>query len=651
MKTTTHQHGATSESAQAPAAAGSRAFQPTPAAAATPAATHAPPGVAQQLRRLQRTHGNRFVQRLLTLARHAGNHGPAPEPMDVGPDVETAIQTARDRGRPIDEGVRGRMETAFGANFAHVRIHTGADADALNQTLHARAFTTGRDIFFRQGEYSPESAGGRELLAHELTHVVQQGGAASAGPATAASGHAQGATPGAVQRMCQECEEEEREGTVQRRLIQPKLVVSPPDDAYEQEADAVARAVIQWEARGATPTDANAGATSDGAGSDGALASVAQASSGHALGATIGRVIQRTPSAGSNFGTYRYCGFGITTPIPGFIKDLFTGDFDVDYTTGCTWIAVHAWSSVWELYDAADVKVDSDTESPFGDYTIASSDVNGGTPGDGSAKWSLWYRITKSQPWLTDDNDAYPYHYVEFPVYSTAMRNPSTKLTTEVGPVVWQDNFTPAEDGASLSYSVSASGSRSTTDTQAVSLSGTVGGQRNSNLSFSYNGLTGGFASALSFSATASLSRSHSVTVSTSETMSKTFNQPNLRAGVTYSVEFRPLYHIIDGTVDRISHRDGVITGSGGTLTGGIRVLKGMDIAINPTNIATIQWSCDARCNVEGTEPQCTGRVEGSSSGHPSEEIACREAKRDATQKAPRGCYARHCRCLNCANH
>jgi hypothetical protein len=62
------------------------------------------------------------------------------------------------------------------------------------------------------------------------------------------------------------------------------------------------------------------------------------------------------------------------------------------------------------------------------------------------------------------------------------------------------------------------------------------------------------------------------------------------------------------------------------------------------------RWSCEASCNVEGTEPQCTGRVTGSSSGHSSEEEACREAKRDATQKAPRGCYARHCRCFNCTD-
>lgn len=59
------------------------------------------------------------------------------------------------------------------------------------------------------------------------------------------------------------------------------------------------------------------------------------------------------------------------------------------------------------------------------------------------------------------------------------------------------------------------------------------------------------------------------------------------------------------------------------------------------------QWSCDASCNLEGKEAHCTGRVTGSATG-PSEEAACRAAKRVATQSAPRGCYARHCQC-SCA--
>lgn len=95
---------------------------------------------------------------------------------EVGAEIEASIQRARGNGSPLAEGVRAPMERAFGADFGGVNIHTGEAADLLNQSLQARAFTTGKDIFFRHGEYNPESSGGQELLAHELTHVVQQTG-------------------------------------------------------------------------------------------------------------------------------------------------------------------------------------------------------------------------------------------------------------------------------------------------------------------------------------------------------------------------------------------------------------------------------------------------------------------------------------------
>lgn len=90
--------------------------------------------------------------------------------------IESSIQGARSGGSALDEGLRGSMEPAFGADFSGVRVHTDAKADSLNRSLQARAFTTGQDIFFRSGEYNPSSGGGKELVAHELTHVVQQNG-------------------------------------------------------------------------------------------------------------------------------------------------------------------------------------------------------------------------------------------------------------------------------------------------------------------------------------------------------------------------------------------------------------------------------------------------------------------------------------------
>jgi hypothetical protein len=68
------------------------------------------------------------------------------------------------------------MERAFEADFSGVKVHTDTEADIMNRQLNARAFTTGQDIFFREGEYSPSSGSGQKLIAHELTHVVQQTG-------------------------------------------------------------------------------------------------------------------------------------------------------------------------------------------------------------------------------------------------------------------------------------------------------------------------------------------------------------------------------------------------------------------------------------------------------------------------------------------
>ncbi|NWF69260.1 MAG: DUF4157 domain-containing protein [Chloroflexi bacterium] len=95
---------------------------------------------------------------------------------DVSEDTEAQIEHMRGSGQNMPDSAREFFEPRFGQNFSGVNIHTGAQADALNREVDARAFTTGSDIFFRSGEYNPESSAGRELLAHELTHVVQQGG-------------------------------------------------------------------------------------------------------------------------------------------------------------------------------------------------------------------------------------------------------------------------------------------------------------------------------------------------------------------------------------------------------------------------------------------------------------------------------------------
>ena len=83
-------------------------------------------------------------------------------------------------GQPLDAGTRAFMEPRFGHNFSRVRIHTDAQAAASAQAVQARAYTVGSDMVFGAGQYAPGTAAGRRLLAHELTHVVQQQGGTSA---------------------------------------------------------------------------------------------------------------------------------------------------------------------------------------------------------------------------------------------------------------------------------------------------------------------------------------------------------------------------------------------------------------------------------------------------------------------------------------
>jgi hypothetical protein len=96
---------------------------------------------------------------------------------EVSEDVEGRINAARGSGEALPDSIRASLEPHFGRDFSDVRVHAGAEADALSQQLGAKAFTTGQDIFFRSGDYQPESEEGKKLLGHEMTHVVQQGGA------------------------------------------------------------------------------------------------------------------------------------------------------------------------------------------------------------------------------------------------------------------------------------------------------------------------------------------------------------------------------------------------------------------------------------------------------------------------------------------
>jgi Domain of unknown function (DUF4157) len=77
-------------------------------------------------------------------------------------------------GQALDPAVRATLEPQFGHSFADVRVFSDAQADQMARNVNARAFTVGQDVFFQDGEYNPESPQGQYLLAHELTHTIQQ---------------------------------------------------------------------------------------------------------------------------------------------------------------------------------------------------------------------------------------------------------------------------------------------------------------------------------------------------------------------------------------------------------------------------------------------------------------------------------------------
>jgi hypothetical protein len=90
--------------------------------------------------------------------------------------LSARVEDKRRSGAELDDGVRARMESAFETDLSDVRVHTDSESGELSRSMSARAFTTGKDIFFGAGEYAPNTAAGEHTLAHELAHTQQQGG-------------------------------------------------------------------------------------------------------------------------------------------------------------------------------------------------------------------------------------------------------------------------------------------------------------------------------------------------------------------------------------------------------------------------------------------------------------------------------------------
>jgi hypothetical protein len=131
------------------------------------------------------------------------------EQQETEPSLSQRIQAAQSQGESLDPGVQRQVENGIGANLGQVRIHTDGEADALSRAVSAKAFTTGQDIFFRAGAYNPDSIEGLHLIAHEVTHTLQQ----AAGPV---AGH----------------------------LTEEGVSISDPNDSFEQAAENVAQKVV-----------------------------------------------------------------------------------------------------------------------------------------------------------------------------------------------------------------------------------------------------------------------------------------------------------------------------------------------------------------------------------------------------------------------
>jgi hypothetical protein len=165
-----------------------------------------------------------------------GGECPACRARRLGNAAPLVHETLNRPGRPLERGVREELGHALGFDFSGVRVHTDDTAAASAAAVSARAYTVGSSVVFGADGYRPESSEGRRLLAHELTHVRQQAGAAAGGPlqivddpAAEAEAHRAAAAPvRPVQRALQRLEDEP----------EPEPDAEPPAEEHEPEAGA-----------------------------------------------------------------------------------------------------------------------------------------------------------------------------------------------------------------------------------------------------------------------------------------------------------------------------------------------------------------------------------------------------------------------------
>lgn len=178
------------------------------------------------------THGLQRLQRAV------GNAG-ASALMEEGPSV--ADVTSRS-GSPLPDHTRAEMETRLGADFSDVRVHTDGDAHASASAVNAHAYTVGHNMVFQRGMYDTESHAGKTMLAHELTHVIQQ-----------RSGPVEGTDRGDGVKVSDPSDRFEREAAsnADKVMSGPAVQREAADDEDEMQMSAVQRQEDEEELQGA----------------------------------------------------------------------------------------------------------------------------------------------------------------------------------------------------------------------------------------------------------------------------------------------------------------------------------------------------------------------------------------------------------------
>lgn len=110
------------------------------------------------------------------IRRKMSQRGSGSSGIAVSSQMESQLSRLQGGGQQMPSGLQSMMEKGFGRDLSQVRLHTDSDAATMSSSIQAKAFTLGNDIYFNQGQYSPETTEGQKLVAHEVTHVVQENG-------------------------------------------------------------------------------------------------------------------------------------------------------------------------------------------------------------------------------------------------------------------------------------------------------------------------------------------------------------------------------------------------------------------------------------------------------------------------------------------